>query len=86
LLQDKPCIVTVIIFVIIPLLTGNLLFDAQGVQADRAAGALTDHTNPINPQATTTGVHIPYNWSPTTATTTEVHIPSGYGTGTATIL
>jgi hypothetical protein len=73
LLQNKPCVVTVIIFVVIPLLTGNVLFDVQGVQAERAANLLTVfHTNPVNPQATTT--------NPATATTTGVHLPFGYGT------
>jgi hypothetical protein len=81
LLQDKPCIVTVIIFVIIPLLTGNVLFDVQGVQAERAGGGPTIfQTNSPNPQITTSGVHMPYHWSPTTAKTfSGVPMPSGYG-------
>jgi hypothetical protein len=80
LLQNKPCIVTVIIVVVIPLLTGNVLFDVQGVQAERAGVPTVFQTNSVNPQAITTGVHLPYNWSPTTATTAGVHMPSGYGT------
>jgi hypothetical protein len=72
LLQNKPCIVMVIIFVVIPLLTGNVLFHVR-VQAERAAGVPTVfQTKPVNPQATRT--------NPTTATTTGVHMPSGYGT------
>ena len=62
-----------IIFVVIPLLTGNVLFRVQGVQAERAAGVPTVfQTNPVNPQATRT--------NPTTATTTGIHMSSGYGT------
>jgi hypothetical protein len=81
LLQNKPCIVTVIIIVVVPLLSGNVLFDVQGVQAEHAAGVSTVfQTHSVNPQATTTGVHMPYNWSPATATTIGVHLPTGYGT------
>jgi hypothetical protein len=82
LLENKPCIVTVIIFVIIPLLTGNVLFDVQGVQAEHAAGVPTVfQTNSVNPQVTTTGIHMPYHWSPTTATTfSGIPMPSSYGT------
>jgi hypothetical protein len=73
LLQNKPCIVTLIIFVVIPLLTGSVLFDVQGVLAERAAGVVTVfQTNLVNPQVTTT--------NPTTAATTGVHMSSGYDT------
>jgi hypothetical protein len=59
--------------VAIPLLTGKVLFNVQGVQAERAAGLPTVfQTNLVNPQATTT--------NRTTAATTGVHMSSGDGT------
>jgi hypothetical protein len=69
----------VIISVVIPLLTGNVQFDVQEVQADHAIVPTVFKTTSVNPQSTS-GVHMPYNWSPTTATTAGVHMPSGYGT------
>jgi hypothetical protein len=62
----------VIVFALIPLLTGKALFDVQAVQAERAAGVPTVFpTNLVNAHYTT---------NPTTATTTGVHMSSGYGT------
>ena len=58
-----------IVFAVIPLLTGKVLFDVQAVQAERVAAVRTVfQTNLVNPQVTTTNP------------TTGVHMSSGYGT------